>query len=41
MAIHMAVPMAMQRIEVITDGGRRRRYEEVKLRLVGARSRPG
>ena len=28
MAIHVAVRMAMQRVEVITDGGRRRRYDE-------------
>ena len=35
MAIHVAVPMAMHRVEVITDGGRRRRYDEKeKLRLV-------
>jgi transposase len=34
MAIHVAVLMAMQRVEVITDGGRRRRYDErEKLRL--------
>ena len=42
MAIHVAVPMAMQRIEVITDGGRRRRYdEEAKLRLVRGAFSPG
>ena len=42
MAIHMAVPMAMQRVEVITDGGRRRRYdEEEKLRLVRGAFSPG
>ena len=35
MAVHVAVPMAMQRVEVITGGGRRRRYDEQeKLRLV-------
>ena len=42
MAIHVAVPMAMQRVEVITDGGRRRRYdEEEKLRLVKGAFSPG
>ena len=42
MAIHVAVLMAMQRVEVITDGGRRRRYdEEEKLRLVRGAFSPG
>ena len=42
MVIHVAVPMAMQRVEVITDGGRRRRYdEEEKLRLVRGAFLPG
>ena len=42
MASHVAVPVAMQRVEVITDGGRRRRHdEEEKLRLVGGAFSPG
>ena len=42
MANDVAVPMAMQRVEVITDGGRRRRYdEEKKLRLVRGAFSPG
>ena len=42
MAIHVAVRMAMQRVEVITDGGRRRRYDEgEKLRLVRGAFSPG
>ena len=42
MAIQVAVLMAMQRVEVITDGGRRRRYdEEEKLRLVRGAFSPG
>lgn len=42
MAIHVAVLMAMQRVEVITDGGRRRRYDEgEKLRLVRGAFSPG
>ena len=42
MAIHGAVLMTMQRVEVITDGGRRRRYDgEEKLRLVRGAFSPG
>ena len=41
MALHVAVSMAMQRVEVITDGGRRRRYDEEKLRLVRGAFSPG
>ena len=42
MAIHVAVLMAMQRVEVITDGGRRRRYDEdEKVRLVSGAFAPG
>jgi transposase len=42
MAIHVAVLMAMQRVEVITDGGRRRRYDErEKLRLSRGASSAG
>ena len=42
MAIHVAVAMAMQRVEVITDGGRRWRHdEEKKLRLVRGAFSPG
>jgi hypothetical protein len=42
MDIHIAVLMAMQRVEVITDGARRRRCaEEEKLRLVRGAFLPG
>ncbi len=38
----MAVPMAFDRVEVIADGGRRRRYDaEEKARLVARAFAPG
>ena len=41
-AIRVAVLMAMRRVEVIADGGRRRRYDEgEKLRLVRGAFLPG